>query len=51
MKKRFTLFSLLVTLLVVPACNHETENEEVDAFQELTVLQVQIHCPGNRESW
>ena len=32
MKKRFTLFLLLVTLLVVSARNHETENEEVDAF-------------------
>jgi hypothetical protein len=47
MKKRFTLFFLFITLLFVSACNNEAENEieEVDAFQELTVLQVEFLVP------
>ena len=50
MKTRFTLFLLLVTLLFVSACNHEAENEEVDAFQELTVLQVEFIVPEIAEA-
>ena len=50
MKKRFTLFLLLVTLLFVSACNNEPENEEVDAFQELTVLQVEFIVPESAKA-
>ena len=41
---------LLVTLLFVSACSNETENEEVDAFQELTVLQVEFIVPEIAEA-
>ena len=50
MKKRFTLFFLLVTLLFVAACSNEPENEEVDAFQDLTVLQVEFIVPESAEA-
>ena len=50
MKTRFTLFLLLVTLLFVSACSNEPENEEVDAFQELTVLQVEFIVPEIAEA-
>jgi hypothetical protein len=50
MKKRFTLFFLLVILLFVAACSNEPENEEVDAFQDLTVLQVEFIVPESAEA-
>ena len=50
MKKRFTLFFLLVILLFVAACSNEPENEEVDAFQDLTVLQVEFIIPESAEA-
>jgi YtkA-like len=50
MKKRFTLFFLFVTLLFVSACSNEAENEEVDAFSELTVLQVEFIVPEIAEA-
>jgi YtkA-like len=50
MKKRFTLFFLLVILLFVAACSNEPENEEVDAFQNLTVLQVEFIVPESAEA-
>ena len=47
--RRFSLFFLFVTLLFVSACSNETEDTEVEAFQELTVLEVEFIVPEMAE--
>ena len=49
-KRRFSLFFLFVTLLVLSSCSNKPENEEVEAFQELTVLEVEFIVPEIAET-
>lgn len=49
-KRRFSLFFLFVTLLLLSSCSNERVNEEVEAFQELTVLQVEFIVPEIAET-